>query len=201
MNNTSRTVFTSNRIQVRVLVEPTPLAPTEVGEAAVAAPQALGTSNVEGVGADSASAVADNGGRKMSAERTVEATVNGSGAEAAVAADEFVVIDRNDGMAAVADATGATVEGSAEKDGKNNNGSEGRGRDGEVLVLAEGRYQDGVLVALDPARSAVLKLTLRRRGDNGNQGSTVVILLRAKDRLGIFSVGFFPLHWVKRARE
>eukprot|EP00752_Nemacystus_decipiens_P006496 g5849.t1 len=69
--------------------------------------------------------------------------------------------------------------------------TEGGGQGGEAeaaaeaIVLAEGPYSSGVLVALDPARPTVLKLTVggqgAEAGGGGGGGSSSVLVLGAKD--------------------
>lgn len=182
-NRPINTQHQPNENQVRVLADPAELAPRGVDEAATeqitgAMPAGGGggvdqeTSAENAAGRDSASAVVDIGEEGLPLkDETAEI--------AAAAVDGFVVVDGEDVVAGVVGGPGEEGNAGEEKDGV----SCGDDCDEEARVLVGGRYESGVLVALDPARPAVLKLTFGQEGGGGGeqQGPTAIVL-RATDR-------------------
>lgn len=72
---------------------------------------------------------------------------------------------------------------SAAKEAAGGNADGGAPAAAEAVVLAEGPYSSGVLVALDPTRPTVLKLTIggREASGAGEAPGSAVVLLGAVD--------------------
>lgn len=140
------------------------------------------SSDNDGGGARQESATENDGKEKESdgAERNI---ASGS----MEAGDDFVVVDGSDAaMAKPAVMGGERVPAAVEE--KKGEGpvlmSTGGGGNERVQILSEGRYETGVLIALDPARPGVLKLTIGHGGNReagGVEGLTV-FFLRTEDR-------------------
>lgn len=124
------------------------------------------TSAEKAAGQDSSSAVDDSGGEGPPVKEDSAET-------AAAAVDGFVVVDGDDMAVGAAGGPGEQED----------RVSSGGDRDEDVGVLVGGSYESGVLVALDPARPAALKLTFGQGGGGGGeqQGPTAIVL-RATDR-------------------